>query len=212
MSGESFNAALVGAQGEFGKIPKGKVAKAGSFSYSYADLADVLEQVRPVLAKHGLGVVQDVTNADGAIHLTTELIHVSGESRTFGPLTLHAGDSPQSMGSAITYGRRYALMAALGIAADDDDGQAASRPVEKPETGQPAGGRTAAEKLIRGKLLKLPTWELEVVQQAFRERFGMGLSQLPPEQHGEALLFVEATLAELAEPAPPAGDYEGGTE
>ncbi len=120
-------AALVAAQAEFPDVTKAKTANTGSYSYRYADLADVLDAVKPVLKAHGLAVVQDAVTEDRGIGVTTIVIHESGEALKFGPLVLSYGNSPQAAGSAITYARRYALVAALGLATDDDDGALATQ-------------------------------------------------------------------------------------
>lgn len=131
---DSVAAALVAACAELGPITKGREARVkmksgGEYRYSYADLGDALETVRPVLAKHGLAVVQDVTSdTDGRVGVITIVLHDSGDELRFGPLFLRGGSDAQQAGSAITYARRYALLAALGLATEDDDGQAASRP------------------------------------------------------------------------------------
>ena len=121
-------AALVAAQGDLSNPIKAKKANTGTYSYTYADLAGVLDHVRPVLAKHGLGLVQDVEVSEGRVGITTTLIHSSGESLKFGPLAASAPVDMQKLGSAITYARRYALVAALGIAADEDDDAASVPP------------------------------------------------------------------------------------
>jgi hypothetical protein len=128
-------AALVAAQGDLSNPIKAKKANTGTYSYTYADLAGVLDHVRPVLAKHSLGLVQDVEVAEGRVGITTTLIHSSGESLKFGPLAASAPVDMQKLGSAITYARRYALVAALGIAADEDDDGAAAKdaPKSKPK-------------------------------------------------------------------------------
>lgn len=94
------------------------------FKSKYADLAAVRDACRP-LAKHGIAHLQP-TKADGArVTVTTMLIHSSGEWIAE-DLTLTAGQAtPQAVGSAITYGRRYGLAAMVGIAPEDDDGEAA---------------------------------------------------------------------------------------
>jgi hypothetical protein len=127
-------AAVVAALAEMPTVPKTKTAtvapkdKPGlSYSYQYADLPSILEAVRPVLARHGLAVSQEVSTHDGYIQVTTLLIHKGGHREAYGPLAMPAGQHAQASGSAITYARRYALTAVLGIAAeDDDDGQAVS--------------------------------------------------------------------------------------
>jgi len=94
------------------------------FRSKYADLSSIRDACRP-LAKHGLAHLQP-TRADGPhVTVTTLLIHSSGEWIAE-DLTLTAGsNTPQAVGSAITYGRRYGLAAMVGIAPEDDDGEAA---------------------------------------------------------------------------------------
>lgn len=94
------------------------------FKSKYADLAAVREACRP-LSKHGIAHLQP-TSADGSrVTVTTMLMHSSGEWIAQ-ELTLTAGQAnPQAVGSAITYGRRYGLSAMVGIAPEDDDGEAA---------------------------------------------------------------------------------------
>lgn len=103
----------------------------GNYSYSYADLPDVLATVKPVLLENGLGVAQSVTAEGGKVKVETRIYHVGGHTESFGPLELDGAGGAQSAGSAITYARRYALTAALGLAPeDDDDGARASQPVK----------------------------------------------------------------------------------
>jgi hypothetical protein len=125
----SLAASLVAAAKELTNPTKGRTASLGQYSYTYADLASVLEHVRPVLAKHDLVVTQDTCIEDGRLCVYTDLRHASGDSLRFGPLSGPMGTSWQNVGSAITYARRYALLSALGLAADDDDddGQDAGR-------------------------------------------------------------------------------------
>ncbi len=122
--------ALAKAQAEMTNPPKTKSAnvksKTGaSYKYQYADLAEIIEHVRPVLAKHELAYTQTIDTGEKTI-LITRLMHKSGQvlQSTY---PLPTGAAAQEMGSAITYARRYSLCAILGIAAEeDDDGQKAS--------------------------------------------------------------------------------------
>lgn len=95
------------------------------FKSKYADLASVWEACRGPLTENGLSVVQ-LPSAEGAkVTVTTMLAHASGQSIT-GHLTASAkDDSPQAVGSAITYLRRYGLQSMVGVAPEDDDGEAA---------------------------------------------------------------------------------------
>jgi len=100
---------------------KDSKADAGKFSYAYAGLPGILDEVRPVLAANGISVLQETVTTDSGIGVTTRLLHVSGEWIELGPLLMVRSNSPQDNGSALTYARRYALCAALSIAADEDD-------------------------------------------------------------------------------------------
>ena len=126
-------------QAEIEDPAKNKKVDAGRRAYRYADLPGVLDVVRPELAKHGLAVVQCPCELDGEAALTTVLAHgASGEwLETTIRLRPVQGD-PQSVGSALTYARRYALLSLFGIAADDDDdGKAASQPARSQQQQQP---------------------------------------------------------------------------
>jgi hypothetical protein len=119
----------VAALAELSSIPKNKQADMGTHRYKYADLDSALDYVRPILAAHGIVHDQSVTMTEsGAATITTTFTHRSGAEKVVPGATVKPvkGD-PQSMGSAISYGRRYSLLPALGIATDDDDGKAATK-------------------------------------------------------------------------------------
>jgi hypothetical protein len=97
------------------------------FRSRYADLASVWEACREALTKNELAVLQPVSANGPQVTVTTILAHSSGEWISEA-LTLTAQqNTPQGVGSAITYGRRYGLAAMVGIAPEDDDGNAASQ-------------------------------------------------------------------------------------
>lgn len=125
--------ALVTAKGKFGDVTKNKVNP--YFKNSYADLETVLDAIEPALLDNGLVVVQPTSVHEGKIRVTTLLLHTSGQY-IGGEYELHpVKEDPQGEGSALTYARRYALMALLGLAPEDDDGQGASRRApERPAT------------------------------------------------------------------------------
>lgn len=96
-------------------------AKNPHFGNRYASLAAVRDAVYPVLAQHGLSVVQGLASENGQVVCTTMLLHDSGEwIRERFALPAGKGDA-QAYGSAATYCRRYALMAMVGVVGDDDD-------------------------------------------------------------------------------------------
>lgn len=120
--------ALAEAQGEIENASKASTNP--HFKSKYADLAEVLNTIRPVFAKHGLAVTQFPAYEDGIVSVETVLTHSSGEwmcGTISAPVTKN---DAQGVGSAVTYCRRYSLAAAAGIAQEDDDGNAA---VQKPK-------------------------------------------------------------------------------
>lgn len=96
------------------------------FKSSYADLASIIEACRKPLAENGLAIAQVVTTDAKGVTVTTRLLHVSGECIEAPCWMPVAQQTPQAYGSAITYGRRYSLAAMVGVAAEDDDGNASS--------------------------------------------------------------------------------------
>jgi hypothetical protein len=120
--------ALAAAQLEF--LPIFKENENPAFRSKYADLATVIAATQKPLAKQGLVVVQSPTTEGKDVILTTLLLHSSGEwlsSSLTMPGTMRDGFTAQTIGSAVTYSRRYALQAIIGVAADvDDDANAAS--------------------------------------------------------------------------------------
>lgn len=124
--------ALVAAQKATESIKK--AASNPAFRTKYADLAHVVEGVVPALNNAGVAVVQ-IPEFDGElVHVTTTFLHESGATME-GKLSLRPSKlDPQGVGSAITYARRYALLAMTGAAPEDDDGNAASGPQQpRPE-------------------------------------------------------------------------------
>jgi hypothetical protein len=119
-------AALAKAQGEMEGAAKGNVNP--HFKSKYADLASVWDACREPLSKNGLAILQPV-KADGArVTVTTLLVHSSGQWVEEALTMTAQQNTPQGVGSAITYGRRYGLASMVGIAPEDDDGHAASQP------------------------------------------------------------------------------------
>lgn len=117
-------AALAAAQAEVSNATKDRTNPA--FKSHYATLASVTDAVRPVFARHGVAIVQDAWYEGGCVYCTTILMHGSGETWTSRPLSAPVGkQDAQGVGSALTYVRRYALMAVACVAPEDDDGEAA---------------------------------------------------------------------------------------
>jgi hypothetical protein len=123
--------ALVAARKEIGGAKKGSVNPA--FRSKYADLAAVIDAVKDPLEAHGLTFVQDIVpNEQGQHFVVTVILHESGETMKLAgfPIVATKPDA-QGHGSALTYARRYSLQTALGVPAEDDDGNAASKPAKE---------------------------------------------------------------------------------
>jgi hypothetical protein len=130
MQSEQINelaSALSKAQGEM--TPAIKDSKNPFFKSSYADLSSIWNSCKEPLSKHGLAVVQTMDTQEGQFVLLTTLAHSSGQwMRSCLPI-LTEKNTAQGLGSSITYMRRYALSAIVGITCDeDDDGHEASKP------------------------------------------------------------------------------------
>ena len=119
-------AALVKAQKEFG--PALKSSTNPHFKSRYADLAACVEAVIDALNNNGIALTQRVAPCDDGVIVETVFIHESGEVINCGQLHFPANkQDPQAYMGCLTYARRGSLMAACGIAPEDDDGNAASK-------------------------------------------------------------------------------------
>lgn len=128
--------ALIKAQGDFAPAVKAKVNP--HFKSKYVPLDAVLDAIAEPLRNNGIAILQQTDVVDAQTILVTRLVHSSGEWIA-GRYPVHPVKAdPQGEGSALTYARRYALMALVGIAPEDDDGNAAVKAVGKPITEQQA--------------------------------------------------------------------------
>jgi len=124
--------ALVKAQQAFG--PALKTSTNPHFRSRYADLSACVEAVIEGLNTAGIALIQRTSEDNTGVTVETVFIHESGEMLECGKLHVPAAkQDPQGDGSALTYARRYSLMAACGIAPEDDDGNLASRKVPTPD-------------------------------------------------------------------------------
>lgn len=121
--------ALIKAQGDFAPAVKAKVNP--HFKSKYVPLDAVLDAIAEPLRANGIAIVQQTDIEDARTVLVTRLVHASGEWIA-GRYPVHPVKAdPQGEGSALTYARRYALMALVGIAPEDDDGNAAVKAVTR---------------------------------------------------------------------------------
>ena len=158
--------ALSKAQTELKNPTKSKTVKVttksgGQYSYQYAELSDILDQIKPVLEKNGLAVIQGSHAGTTGMVVETMITHTSGEwIASELELNYESGgrmNSAQEMASAITYGRRYLLSAMLNIAADaDDDASHVESQKHQAQNAEPlngAGTDGLQSKCICGKMM-----------------------------------------------------------
>ena len=124
--------AMVNAQRLFS--PALKTNSNPHFKSRYADLAACVEAVIDALNDNGIALIQVTHECHDGVIVETMFLHESGETLSGGKLHVPALKAdPQGYGSALTYARRYSLMAAAGIAPEDDDGNAASPRKSQPD-------------------------------------------------------------------------------
>jgi len=150
----SFSADVVSAFSEIEGAAKDKLNP--HFKSKYADLTSVIDAIKPVLSRHNLAFYQRPQPSESGILVQTVLRHASGEEIDLGTLYVPANkQDAQGFGSAMTYARRYALMTAFGVPAEDDDGNAAVKaaPAEShkddPFPQGPAKNKTSLKELGR---------------------------------------------------------------
>ena len=134
---KNIASALVKAQKTF--QPALKDATNPFYKSKYADLGNCLEAVMDSLNNNGISLVQLCHESDTGVIVETMFIHESGEQLSCGKLHVPAiKQDPQQYGSALTYARRYSLMAACGIAPEDDDGNATKfKPIKTDKVASP---------------------------------------------------------------------------
>lgn len=140
--------ALAASRKKFEKVVKD--ASNPFFKSKYADLSNIIEATAVPLAEQGLSIIQGPGKvSDGRVELTTLLLHSSGQWIRCESEMLMAKQDAQGIGSAITYGRRYAEQSILNVAGEDDDGNAAaSRKPANNESNEQYDQRTEDQKVV----------------------------------------------------------------
>ena len=211
-----INKALAELQANLPRITKDLTAKVetrtgSSYKYQYADLAQISRELLPLLSKNGLSFSSRPTRRDGQFVLAYELRHVSGE-QIDGEWPLPDRGTPQEIGSAVTYARRYCLCAVTGLAPDDEDHDAiVAEKAERRRRREPSPEKAAAPKA------KPMSADQQKRMQTLFEQLGMGpkdreerlayakkvvkreLRSATEMSHDEAELVLAAAFAELSE-------------
>lgn len=127
---KNIAAAFVKAKRAFGPALKDKTNP--HFRSKYADLGACIDAVEDALLANGIAFIQETSEDATGVTVETVFLHETGETLRCGKLHVPASkQDPQGYGSALTYARRYSLTAACGIAPEDDDGNAASKPQKR---------------------------------------------------------------------------------
>jgi len=224
---EKVSAALVAALADARNVALDAVNP--HFRSRYASLPAMLDAVRPILAKHGLAAVQlAVSEPDGRVGVETILLHASGQYLASRILVMPTKGDPQGAGSALTYCRRYALAAALGIAGDeDDDGNAASRkPTQRPaapaEQRQPQPPATRPQNGVISEAQGERVWGLageraravpgvdrtEIVRDVLARRGIAHTNEVPRDAYERICAEVEKWEPPVGDDGPPRTDEE----
>lgn len=178
-------AALAAAQSEIGN--PGKTSTNSHFKSTYADLAEVLNTLRPVFSAHKIAIVQAPSFDGSLVTVTTALLHSSGGCITSELACVPAKSDAQGIGAAVTYLRRYALAAMAGIAQEDLDGNDSAHG-QRPMVAKPAGPTKALTTTLKLIAEAQTPSELDAIKDAIRRL-----------ENGERAAAIEAGIARKAE-------------
>lgn len=185
--------AFVKAQKAFG--PALKSSSNPHFRSKYADLAACVEAVIEALNENGIALIQPTHECESGVLVETLFIHESGETLSAGKLHVPAQkNDPQGYGSALTYARRYSLMAACGIAPEDDDGNAASRRVSN----EPKVDTKQAQKSLEDLKLAVSQADAEELVEIWKEC--RGFREAHPDLSAELLKSIQERKEQLSKP------------
>ena len=164
MNLENANAALFAAiaQAQVEVENATKASMNPHFKNRYADLAEVLNTVRPVFARHGLAIIQSVSSDQQLVTVATTIAHKEGGYVTSSLSCASPTSKVQDLGSIVTYLRRYSVAAMTSISQEDDDGNAASHRPAKASTElqkpSPTQALTDAATVAQGGTEALKAW------------------------------------------------------
>jgi len=149
-----YSKALVAAIGELSNVAK--TAANPYFKSKYAPLDAIVDATRPVLLKHGLAITQAPLFMEGMAGVETTILHQGGYSTTTTLLLPLKDQSPQGVGGAITYARRYSLAAVCGLATEEDLDGNEHLPQKKQE---PAPAKSPVREVSKEEAKATATWK-----------------------------------------------------
>jgi hypothetical protein len=163
--------------------PAMKASTNPHFKSKYADLAACVEAVDDAFLANGIVMYQETSDDQTGVTVETVLMHESGEVIRCGKLHVPASkQDPQGYGSALTYARRYSLMAACGIAPEDDDGNSASKTKANVQAIKPASAGSVSKSV----------WDsLSPDEQRFLDGIAVeAIAMIDAGQTGQAIAFL----------------------
>jgi hypothetical protein len=169
------------------------------FKSRYADLAEVINCIRPVYSANGLSIIQETSYDGSMVSVTTALCHNAGGYITMKASCIPAKSDAQGVGSSTTYLRRYSL-AGLGIAQEDDDGQSASHSGKPIPTSVKAKPNTKAATKEQIAEISSKAFDLNVDIEAFETFIGSKLSEMTEATYSNAKLALDAKARKLIAP------------
>jgi len=197
---EIFKAMAI-AQGEMN--PAIKDSTNPHFKSSYADLHSVWNSIRTPLSKNGISVFQDVVTTQLGVSVTTILGHSSGQFMEFGPLEIPLTKrDAHGVGSGISYAKRYALCAILGVSSadeDDDGNSSVGFTAETPKI-SPKSPTISKEqvKVLKDLFRKCPSDYEEYIDKYLRDQNIEGLEKMPVSMF-DVILQQANTIAKKAQ-------------
>lgn len=204
---KSIYAALAAAQSEMG--PAIKDSNNPAFRSKYADLGNVVEACMPALNANGIAVIQPPYDDDTGRYVKTIFLHgETGEVLECRVPLIVGKNDMQGYGSAVTYARRYGLMAMAGIAPEDDDGNAAAKAAPKQEAPAPKHQALGAPEDNEAQFEKAVSEAVTIASKApDMASLGSFWSSICAEQKGVAsdprvIAAKDARKAQLAQPRP----------
>lgn len=203
----TFIESLLAAMKEMEQPKRDSTADAGKFKYRYAQLDQVLGIIRPALFKHDIILSQGSVICDDEWRLITSVIYApTGDILKLDERRLEQQIDPQKVGSYETYMRRYALLTAFGLAAEDDDGQEVSKSCQvQTKVKRPSGKVVTADKVAEptlkaiGDTCVLYASTFGINPQAFKQSVWEELQNKPEPEWLKKLSWMRSEIANANE-------------
>lgn len=187
--------ALVEFQSKLTSIPKNREAGVGKFSFTYSDLSDILNTIRPILSACKLSIVQNVKQEGPTLLLETTVVHESGESISMSfPFVVNTFLDMQKYGAAISYMRRYSLLCVLCLNSEDEMEQIpeGEKPIKVDQPKEEAKITEQQLETLDEHLAFLPEFKAEVMQKMKLKK----LSDLPAKLFDRLLETCKRKISE----------------